>query len=70
MFLSQTFCVMPFLIYYVAVEAGAVPASYQIAIPRFLTLNMILQMAFLALFPLLVRFSRAGTKQKTKRSTP
>lgn len=69
-FLSQLFCVSPFLIYYVAVEAGGVPASYQIVIPRLLTLNMILQMAFMALFPMLVQFSSAGTKQKTKRSTP
>lgn len=67
LFLSQLFCVFPFFVYYIAVDAGVVPASYQIVIPRFLTLNMLLQMAFVAVFPILVRFSSAGIKQKLKR---
>lgn len=69
LFLSQLFCVFPFFVYYIAVDAGVVPASYQIVIPRFLTLNMLLQMAFVAVFPILVRFSSAGIKRKLKRSS-
>lgn len=69
-FLSQSFCVAPYLAYYLAVGAGVVPASYQIVIPRILTLNLILQIATMALFPMLMKISAAGIRQRFKREKP
>ncbi len=60
-FASQIFCVVWFLFYYLSVRAGIVPTAYQIVIPRLLTLNLILQLAFAALFPLLVQFSNKNS---------